>query len=80
LIGGGIPSGKGIAIDAGRSLFFNLRGIHTTDVNVVVASSATVGGPIILDGHGQEANWTRAIDPSSVANVKRPVPHALQQF
>lgn len=76
-IGGGLPNGKGIVIDAGRSLSFDLKGIHTTDVNVAVASSATVAGPIILDGHGQEASWTRSIDPSSLANVKQP---ALQPF
>jgi hypothetical protein len=76
-IGGGLPNGKGVAIDAGRSLFFKLRGIHTTDVNVDVASSATVGGPIVLNGYGQESSWTRSIDPSSVGNVTKPV---LQPF
>jgi hypothetical protein len=76
-IGGGLPNGKGIVIDAGRSLFFKLRGIHTTDVNVDVASSATVGGPIVLNGYGQESGWTRSIDPSSVGNVTKPV---LQPF
>jgi Pectate lyase superfamily protein len=77
LIGGGLPNGKGVVIDAGRSLFLKLRGIHTTDVNVSVASSATVGGPIVLNGFGQESAWTRSIDASSAANVKKPV---LQQF
>jgi hypothetical protein len=77
MIGGGLPNGKGIVIDAGRSLLFDLRGIHTFDVSVVVASSATVGGPVVLDGHGQESGWTRSIDPSSVASVRKP---ALQRF
>jgi hypothetical protein len=76
-IGGGLPNGKGVVIDAGRNLFLKLRGIHTTDVNVSVASSATVGGPIVLNGFGQESTWTRSIDASSAANVKKP---ALQQF
>jgi hypothetical protein len=76
-IGGGLPNGKGVVIDAGRSLFLKLRGIHTTDVNVAVASSATVGGPIVLNGYGQESSWTRSIDPSSSANVTVPV---LQPF
>ena len=76
-IDGGLPNGKGVVIDAGRSLFLKLRGIHTTDVNVSVASSATVGGPIVLNGFGQESTWTRSIDASSAANVKKPV---LQQF
>jgi hypothetical protein len=49
-------------------------------VNVTVASSKTVRGPIVLDGHGQEASWTRSIDPSSAANVERPIPHTFQQF
>jgi hypothetical protein len=77
LIDGGLPNGKGVVIDAGRSLFLKLRGIHTTDVNVSVASSATVGGPIVLNGFGQESAWTRSIDASSAANVKKPV---LEQF
>jgi Pectate lyase superfamily protein len=76
-IGGGLPNGKGVVIDAGRSLLLAFRGIHTTDVNVSVASSATVGGPIVLNGFGQESTWTRSIDASSAANVKKPV---LQQF
>jgi Pectate lyase superfamily protein len=76
-IGGGLPNGKGVVIDAGRSLLLELRGIHTTDVNVAVASAATVGGPIILNGYGQEGTWTHSIDASSIANVKIPV---LQPF
>jgi Pectate lyase superfamily protein len=79
-IGGEAAGGKGIVIDAGRDLSFDLTELHTRDVNVTVASSKTVRGPIVLDGHGQEAGWTRSIDPSSAANVERPVPHALQQF
>ena len=77
-IEGGAGSGKGIVIDAGRSLFFDLDDLHTADVNVTVAKSA--GEPIVLDGHGQEVGWTRAIDPASVVKVKRPVPNTLQQF
>jgi hypothetical protein len=76
-IGGGLPNGKGVVIDAGRNLLLELRGIHTTDVNVTVASSATVGGPIVLNGYGQESTWTHSIDASSTANVKIPV---LQPF
>jgi hypothetical protein len=76
-INGGLPNGKGVVIDAGRSLFLKISGMHTTDVNVTVASSATVGGPIILNGYGLENSWTRSIDPSSAANVKIPV---LQPF
>ena len=76
-IGGGLPNGKGVVIDAGRSLFLKLSNMHTTDVNVTVASSATVGGPIVLNGYGLESIWTRSIDPSSAANVKIPV---LQPF
>jgi hypothetical protein len=79
-IGGEAADGKGIVIDAGRILSFDLTELHTSDVNVTVASSHMVHGPIVLDGHGQEAGWTRLIDPSSAANVERPVPHTLQQF
>jgi hypothetical protein len=76
-IDGGLPNGKGVVIDAGRSLLLAFRGIHTTDVNVSVVSSATVGGPIVLNGFGQESTWMRSIDASSAAKVKKPV---LQQF
>jgi hypothetical protein len=75
--GGGLLTGNGVVIDAGRNLTFDLTGINTVGTNVVVASTLTVGGPIILDGHGLESTWTRLIDPSSVANVKKP---ALQPF
>jgi hypothetical protein len=76
-INGGLPNGKGVVVDAGRRLFLKISGMHTTDVNVAVASSATVGGPIVLNGYGLESSWTRSIDPSSAANVKIPV---LQPF
>ena len=79
-IGGEAANGKGIVVDAGRSMSFDLTELHTSDVNVTVASSKTVGGPIVFDGHGQEGSWTRSIDPSSIAKVKRPVPYMLQQL
>jgi hypothetical protein len=77
LIGGGLPHGQGLSIDAGRELSFDFTGIHTFGVNVAVASSATVGGFVLLNGFGQEAGWTRSIDPSSAAIVQKPV---LEQF
>jgi hypothetical protein len=79
-IGGAAANGKGIVVDAGRGLSFDLKDLHTSDVNVTVASSQTVGGTIVFDGHGQEGSWTRSIDPSSIAKVKKPVLHATQQF
>jgi Pectate lyase superfamily protein len=79
-IAGEAANGKGIVIDAGRSLSFDLTELDTRDVNVTVASSQTVGGTIVFDGHGQEGSWTRSIDVSSIAKVKRPVPHMLEQF
>jgi hypothetical protein len=79
-IGGPLAAGKGIVIDAGRSLFFAMDHLQTSDVNVSVASTKTVGSPIVLDGHGQEAGWTRAIDPSSVTRVRRPAPGRTQPF
>jgi hypothetical protein len=79
-IGGEAANGKGIVIDAGRGLSFDLTELHTSDVNVTVASSQTVGGTVVFDGHGQEASWTRSIDVSSIAKVKRPTPRTLQRF
>jgi pectate lyase-like protein len=79
-IGGEAANGKGIVIDAGRGLSFDLTDLHTRDVNVTVASSKTVADPIVVDGHGQEGSWTYSIDASSIAKVKKPVPQTLQQF
>jgi Pectate lyase superfamily protein len=79
-IGGEAANGKGIVVDAGRSLSFDLTQLLTSDVNVTVASSQTVGGTIVFDGHGQDESWTSSIDPSSIAKVKRPFPRTLQQF
>jgi hypothetical protein len=61
-------------------LSFDLTELQTSDVNVAIASSQTVGGTIVFDGHGQKGSWTRSIDPSSIAIVESPAPNALQKF
>ena len=55
MIGGGLPRGEGIRIDAGRTSIFRLSGIHTKGANVVLGDA--VNG-ILLDGGGQERQWT----------------------
>lgn len=77
-IGGGGPNGKGIEIDAGRGLSFDIRAMNTIDTNLVVGSGPKVGSNIVINAYGQESSWTTSIDPSSVANVQKPAP--LRQF
>lgn len=72
-IGGGLPNGKGLQIDAGRNLFFDLRGMNTTGTNVTIGPNTNVGADIVIDGHGQESSYTTSIDPSSLPNVSMPV-------
>ncbi len=68
-IGGGVPHGEGINIEAGRLLFFQLSGMHTDGTNVVIGPGV---GRVVLDGWGQEACWTYKIDPKSEANILTP--------
>ena len=61
LIGGGLPNGQGIHIDAGRSSIFQITAMYTNDTNVVVGSNVTsisfLGGDVL--------SWTRSVDVSS---------------
>lgn len=76
-IGGGIPKGQGLRIDAGRTSVFRLSGIHTFDTNVWIGPH--VSG-IVLDGAGQEANWTYKIDPTSANSISTPALRALRSI
>ena len=69
-IGGGIPTGQGLRIDAGRTSTFRFSGIHTMDTNVVIGRGVT---GIVIDGGGQEQNWTYKIDPMSNNGVSFPM-------
>jgi hypothetical protein len=77
-IDGASETGRGIVIDAGRDLFFDLAELHTGGVDVTVASAKTVAGPIVLNGFGREDGWTRSIDRFALAAVKKPIPGARQ--
>ena len=70
MIGGGLPRGEGLRIDAGRTSVFRFSGIHTNGTNVVIGRGVT---QIVLDGGGQEAHWTYRIDPSSAGALHFPV-------
>jgi hypothetical protein len=72
-IGGGIPAGQGLRIDAGRQSTFRFSGIHTLDTNVTIGPGVSW---IILDGSGQEPSWTYSIDHSSSSAIHVPVLHA----
>jgi hypothetical protein len=69
-IGGGIPRGQGLRIDAGRTSSFHLTGVHTFDTNIVIGPG--VSG-VLLDGGGQEDEWTYRIDATSTNGVTYPV-------
>jgi hypothetical protein len=70
MIGGGLPYGQGLRIDAGRTSTFRFTGIHTFDTNVVIGPGV---GQIVLDGGGLESGWTYKIDPSSKNGISVPV-------
>jgi Pectate lyase superfamily protein len=70
LIGGGAPAGQGLRIDAARGATFHLSAMHTLGTNVTIASG--VAG-IMLDGNGDESNWTYSIDPTAARSVHVPV-------
>lgn len=68
-IGGGLPNGSGINIDAGRYLMFELRGINTVGTNITVGPATMVGPPIVFNGFSMETTWTTNIDATSLRNV-----------
>jgi hypothetical protein len=69
-IGGGQPYGEGLCINAGRTSTFHLTGIHTLGTNVVIGPGVS---EIVLDGGGQEKNWTISIDPASRSGISFPL-------
>jgi len=70
MIGGGVPRGEGLRIDAGRTSVFRFSGIHTFGTNVVIGRGVS---QIVLDGGGQEMHWTYSVDPTSRHGVFFPV-------
>ncbi len=69
-IGGGIPLGEGIRINAGRDSYFHFSGIYTTGTNVVIGRGIS---DITLDGNGAESRWTYSIDASSANAIRIPM-------
>jgi hypothetical protein len=69
-IGGGAPFGQGLRIDAGRSSVFRLSGLYSWGTNIVVGRG--VSG-VVLDGGGQERDWTFKVDPTSAHGICFPV-------
>ena len=70
MIGGGLPHGEGLRIDAGRASVFRFSAMHTEGTNVVVGRGVS---EVVLDGGGREACWTYSIDPTSEAGIATPV-------
>ncbi len=70
IIGGGLPHGEGLRIDAGRTSDFHFSNIHTEGTNVVIGRGVA---QILLDGYGAEACWTYEVDPTSIRGIATPV-------
>jgi Pectate lyase superfamily protein len=64
-IGGGVPKGQGLRIDAGRASIFQFTAMHTLDTNIVVGPNV---GSIDIYGNGS-ASWTKSIDPTSSVHI-----------
>lgn len=68
-IGGGLPHGEGLRIDAGRNSTFRLSALHTEGTNIVIGPAVS---ELMIDGGGMESHWSASIDPSSRNGVRRP--------
>jgi hypothetical protein len=69
-IGGGQPYGQGLCIDAGRTSAFHFSGIHTAGTNVVIGRGVS---QVLLDGGGQERDWSFSVDPTSRGGISFPL-------
>ncbi len=71
LIGGGVPAGNGLVIQAGRNMRFDMTDINTTGPNVTLGpTSAGVGGQIEVTGPGgRENSWTWSVDATAVNSL-----------
>jgi hypothetical protein len=70
LIGGGLPNGDGIKIDAGRSLYLDITAMHTFGTNLTVAYGA--GPNIVINGYGTQSSWTTSIAGSVASGIMSP--------
>lgn len=77
-IDGGLPWGKGIQIDAGRNMKFNISSITSFDTNVTVGSSALVGGFLEFDSAASQNTWSWNVDTTSASAVITPTVAAGQ--
>ncbi len=66
MIGGGLPHGEGLRIDAGRTSTFRFSVMNTEGTNIIIGPGVS---EIVLDGGGQEPRWTKSIDPTSRRGV-----------
>ncbi len=70
---GGSPSGVGLSIDGGTSIFCDLQSLAaSSNTALVVGPSTLVTGPIYLNGYGQETGWSTNIDASAKFHVIKP--------
>ena len=67
-IGGGLPNGMGLRIDAGRTSDFHFTAMHTFGVNISVGHA--VRG-ISIDGAGQQSGWSYDIAADSQVTIKQ---------
>jgi hypothetical protein len=66
-------NGRGINIQAGKQIRLDILALSTVDTGFTIGSSSTVSQPIVLDGRGQERNWTWNVDPTSYNAIMEPL-------
>lgn len=65
-------SGDGVDVDAGTNLSLSFNTLSVSGTSIKVASSATVGNRIWVNGYGSEQGWTYNIDSTSQNFVSFP--------
>jgi hypothetical protein len=71
-ISGGLSFGRGLVLENGRRSRFQFSQINTRDYNIVVRPPPNTGPDILLDGDGQENQWSYSIDRAAAANISIP--------
>ena len=76
VIAGGVPLGGGLALDAGRSLYFHFTGGINTFATTVTTGSIS-GSPITVDGNQNQSIWSYGL--SGIAtNIYQPLSRARE--
>jgi hypothetical protein len=69
----GTAAGYGVSVDAGTDIQLHFSSFGGTQASLQTATSATIGGGILVDTGRNEINLTYQIDPTTLTVVNRPV-------